>query len=176
MLVYGYEIEIKRSSRKTICLEIKTDGKLLVRCNYITPIETINKFVFSHSDWIEKHLNKVRKRADYIPSLDETEIVRLKRMAKAYLTERTEYFSSLMNLKMPRVKITSAKKRLGSCNSNGGICYSYLLMTYDNDVIDYVVIHELSHIKELNHSSAFYRIVKKYCPDYKSIENKIRNK
>ena len=72
-----------------------------------------------------------------------------------------------MGLKYGRVKITSAQKRYGSCNSEGNICYSYRLMMYPPEVRDYGVVHELAHLKEMNHSKRFYDVVASVMPDYK---------
>ena len=65
------------------------------------------------------------------------------------------------------VKITSAQKRLGSCSYKNSLCFSYKLMQFPQDVIDYVVVHELAHIEHKNHSNDFYELISQYIPDYK---------
>ena len=100
------------------------------------------------------------------PELIE-KIKELKKSAKAYFKEKTELFSKLMNIKYGRITITSAQTRFGSCSSLGNISYSYRLMMYPEAAREYVVVHELAHILELNHSDRFYAIVQKYLPDYK---------
>ena len=72
-----------------------------------------------------------------------------------------------MGLKYSRIKITSAVKRFGSCSSSGNICYSYRLMLYPEEAREYVVVHELAHLEEMNHSKKFYEIISKVLPDYK---------
>ena len=72
-----------------------------------------------------------------------------------------------MGLKYGRITITSAQKRFGSCNSNGNICFSYRLMLYPESAREYVIVHELAHLKEMNHSKAFYAIIASVLPDYK---------
>ena len=91
----------------------------------------------------------------------------LRARALSYLPARTAYFASMMGITYSGVKITSAKGRLGSCNAHRGISYSYRVMQYPEEVIDYVVVHELAHCREMNHSSRFYAIVARYLPDYK---------
>ena len=71
------------------------------------------------------------------------------------------------------IKITSARKRFGSCGPNDTICFSWRLMTYPKEAVDYVIVHELSHLVERNHSSKFYDVVRKYMPDYKEREKLI---
>lgn len=79
-----------------------------------------------------------------------------------------------MNLYPTALKITSAKTRFGSCSGKDSICFSYLLMRYPDEAIDYVVVHELAHIKHKNHSKAFYTLIEKYLPDYKEREKLLK--
>ena len=72
-----------------------------------------------------------------------------------------------MGLKYSRITITSAETRFGSCSSKGNISYSYRLMLYPEAAREYVVVHELAHLLEMNHSKKFYAIVERYLPDYK---------
>jgi predicted metal-dependent hydrolase len=72
-----------------------------------------------------------------------------------------------MGIKYGRITITSARTRFGSCSSEGNISYSYRLMLYPEEAIDYVVVHELAHRREMNHSPRFYAIVERILPDYK---------
>jgi len=160
------EYEIIYSDRKTLALSVK-DGRLIVRAPRRTAKERIERVVASHLDWARKHMEKQRWKAELTSSLTEEQIADLKKRARAVLTAKTEYFSQIMGLKHGRITITSAKTRFGSCNSKGNICYSYRLMLYPEEAIDYVVVHELAHLLEMNHSPRFYSIVAKYLPDYK---------
>ena len=99
------------------------------------------------------------------PSLDEES--ELRKCAKEILPLKTAYFANLMGLKYGRITITGAKTRFGSCSSKGNISYSFRLMTYPDEALDYVVVHELAHLVEMNHSPRFYNIVEQVLPDYK---------
>ena len=90
-----------------------------------------------------------------------------KRMAKNYLTERTEYFSRITGFTPSAVKINSAKTRWGSCSAQKSINYSLSLIMCPPEIVDYVIVHELCHIKYMNHSALFWDEVGKYVPDYK---------
>ena len=79
-----------------------------------------------------------------------------------------------MGLEPTGVKITSAKKRFGSCSAKNSICYSWRLMLYSKEAIDYVVVHELAHIAHKNHGPQFYALIEKYLPDYKEREKLLR--
>ena len=94
------------------------------------------------------------------------EIKALKKSARSYLKAKTEYYANIMGLKYGRITITSAKKRFGSCSSAGNISYSYRLMMYPEAAREYVVVHELAHLLEMNHSKKFWAEVEKVLPDY----------
>ena len=164
-----------RSDRKSISLEISPELDVIVRAPSKMKQKDIDGFISDHSDWIVKHIELRKQRlANRPPEPTLQEIADLKRRANEVLPCKVAYFSKIMGVDVKSVKITSAKKRLGSCSSDNGICFSYRVMMYEDDVIDYVVIHELAHIKEHNHSKYFYDIVMKYCPDYKEIERRIK--
>lgn len=169
------EYKIIRSNRKTLALEVGRDGELIVRSPMRTKERFIRDFVFKNEEWAIKHLKKREElNKNKKPELSESEIKELKSKAKEILTEKTLKYAEIMGLKPTYVKITSAKGRLGSCSSKGAVCYSYRLMLYPDECIDYVVVHELSHLVEMNHSERFYEVVKKYYPDYKKAKEMIK--
>ena len=90
------------------------------------------------------------------------------------MPKRVEYYSVLMNVKPTGIKITSAKKRFGSCSGKNSICFSYYLMLYPKEAVDYVVVHELAHIRHHNHSKDFYNFVSEFMPDYKEREKLLK--
>lgn len=160
------EYEIIYSSRRTLALTIK-DGKIIVRSPFGVDRNTIEKELYSHKDWIISHLQKQKTRSEKFDDLDEGRIKELKKQARAILTAKTEYYSKIMGLKYSRISITSAKTRFGSCNSKGNISYSWRLLFYPESAYDYVVVHELAHLVEMNHSTRFYAIIEKILPDYR---------
>lgn len=94
----------------------------------------------------------------------------LKRLAKQYITERTQFFSSLFNFKYSNISISSAKTCWGSCSYNNRLHFTYKLMLCPKEVVDYIVIHELCHTKEKNHSKKFWTLVENCCANYKTYE------
>ncbi len=159
------EYRLIRSGRRTLALELSEQGELIVRAPNAAPLSDIEAFVHAHTAWIEKH--KKKRAARSLPPLTEEEKRALRARALSDLPLRTERFAELMGVTYSGVKITSARHRLGSCNDRRGISYSYRVMQYPTEVIDYVVVHELAHCIEMNHSSRFYAIVARYLPDYK---------
>ena len=159
------EYRIIRSDRHTLAIEIERDGTVLVRAPKAAPLEDICRFVEEHRGWIERHRRRQRERL--LPPLTEAEETSLRARAAVDLPVRTARFAEKMGITYEGVRISSAKQRLGSCSASGRISYSFRLMQYPDEVIDYVVVHELAHRKEMNHSPRFYAIVERYLPDYR---------
>ncbi len=156
------------SRRKSLAIEVNKNLEVIVRAPYFVPKSSIENFVSSRLEWIEKAKQKIIERQKNAPKeLSNEEILRLKKLAHEILPERVKVYSQIMSLYPSGVKITSAKTRFGSCSGKNSICFSYLLMQYPSEAIDYVVVHELAHIKHKNHGNRFYDLVKKYLPDYK---------
>lgn len=160
------EYEVIYSKRKTLSVSIRA-GKVIVRSPIGLSGARISTFLEKHLKWIEKQLEISRMRKDPIAEMSRTEIETLREYARRVLTDKTELFSKIMDLKHGRITITGAKTRFGSCSSKGNISYSYRLMLYPEEAIDYVVVHELAHLKEMNHSKRFYSLVENILPDYK---------
>ena len=162
------------SKRKTISLVIKS-GELIVRAPFGTRPSKIKELVDSHQSWIEKGIAKTISRAKEQEITKEEEML-LRKKAKAVLPIKTRYYADIMGLKYGRITITGAKTKFGSCSSQGNISYSFRLMKYPDEAIDYVVVHELAHLVELNHSDRFWSIVASVFPDYKKRKKLLKSK
>ena len=161
------DYEIIYSKRKTLCLQIKRDGRVVIRCPYRTSKERIESFYNSHLEWVQKKVEATKNKMVPINQLSDTDIEQLKRKAWEYIPSRVDYFASIMGVTPANVSINRAKTRFGSCNSKKRLNFSCNVMRYPNEAIDYVIVHELAHIKELNHSKRFWAIVESVLPDYK---------
>lgn len=160
--------ELIRSQRKTLALEITREGRVLVRAPQRLPRSTIDAFVDRHADWIARHLAEQRRRlADAPPPPTPEEIEALKTRARAELPGRVARWSHVMGVTPTGVKITTARKRYGSCSGKDSLCFSCFLMNCPEAAIDLVVVHELCHIREKNHGPRFYALLERYLPDYR---------
>ena len=137
---------------------------MLVRAPKRLPLSEIERFITSKSNWIHKHLNDMRPTPSPMEPQEEK---RLRETAARQLPGLVEHFSGRMGVCPANVRITSAKKRLGSCNTKGSICFSFRLMAFPGEAIDYVVVHELAHLVHLNHSSDFYKVIAREMPDFR---------
>lgn len=98
----------------------------------------------------------------------------LKHKAKVYLPGRVKELSDRTGLNYKRITIRSQKTRWGSCSTSGRLSFNYRLMRFRNEIIDYVIIHELCHLKEMNHSKKFWKIVEMICPDFKKLKTQLK--
>lgn len=154
------------AKRRTVGLSVR-DGRLIVRAPRGVPKNEIDRIVLSHRAWVEKAMARQEKKQTKEEELTPEKITELRRLAKAELPGKTAYYAQMMGIKYGRITITGAKTRFGSCSSKGNISYSYRLMLYPEAARDYVVVHELCHRKEMNHSPKFYALVAAVLPDYK---------
>ena len=156
--------ELIRSRRKTMSLEVTRDRRRVVRAPLRAQQEAIDALVKKHEAWAQKH------RSTMPPPLPEPtaeEIAALKRRASEILPGKVAHWSAVTGLKPTGLKITTARKRFGSCSGKNSLCFSCYLMRCPEEAIDLVVVHELCHIKEKNHGPRFYALLAQYLPDHK---------
>ena len=164
-------IKIIRSNRRTISLEITTAGEVLVRAPRQMSEMEIRAFVASKSAWLEKHLQKHFEDVDSLQaegSFTEQEIARMVKLAKQVIPEKVAYYARIMGVTYGRISIRRQKTRWGSCSREGNLNFNCLLMLAPPEVLDYVVVHELSHRLEMNHSARFWAQVTKVIPEYRT--------
>ncbi len=161
------DFEVIRSRRRTMSLQIKRDGSVVVRAPLKMPIKTINEFVSKHTDWI-KSKQELVKSSHYLEVFDKKTVEALKKRLRSIIDPLIEYYSTKMGVSPTKISINSAKTRFGSCSSKKSLNFSYRLALYPYEAIEYVCVHELAHIKEMNHSKRFWQIVEDILPDYKS--------
>ena len=164
---------VKRSNRRTVGLEITGDCEIIVRAPIRMSVKEIAEFVNKYQGWIDKKLPEAEKRAEKSREIDDNK-ESLCRAAREVIPALVERYSKTMGLKPTSVKITSAEKRFGSCSGKNALCFSWRLMAYPTKAIEYVVVHELAHIKHHNHSAKFYALVEKYMPDYKERQKMLK--
>ena len=159
--------QVIRSSRKTISLEFRPDGSLLVRSPSRLSDGEIRKFVLSKKDWIQAHQCKFHA-APVVPPMTHSQLEALAREALAWFPNRTRLYAPRVGVTYGRITIRAQQTRWGSCSSQGNLNFNCLLMLAPEYVRDYVVVHELCHRKHMNHSPAFWAAVEQIFPDYRS--------
>ena len=156
-----------RSRRRTLSMELKRDGTVVVRAPLRLSAEKINAFVAAHEDWLVHARLRQAERLAAHPEPTAEERAALIERAKTELPRRVEYWSRVTGLTPAGVKITGARTRFGSCNTKNSLCFSWRLMQYPDEAIDLVVVHELCHIAHHDHGAGFYALLGSILPDHR---------
>ncbi len=158
--------QVIRSNRKTIAIQITPQGEVLVRCPRRMSARAVQAFVESKTPWIEKHLSALANQP-FPPPLSEQTMGELRRQAAERLPRRAAYFAPLVGVDYGKITIRTQRSRWGSCSGRGNLSFNCLLALTPEKVQDYVVVHELCHRLEMNHSKAFWSQVERVMPDYR---------
>ena len=167
--------EVRRSGRRTMALELTREGKLLVRAPRTVSDASIRLFVAGHADWIRSARMRLAEQQAAHPEPDDSERRKMIARAKAILPEKVAFWSERMGVRPTRVTVTSARTRFGSCSPKNALSFSWRLMDYPEEAIDYVVVHELAHIRFHDHSPAFYGFIASVMPAHKRRREMLRH-
>ncbi len=166
------KIELVRSNRRSISIEVTQDLRVIVRAPKRLSEREINRFIGEKADWIDTHLRKMKERQDERieeskQSLSEQDIRLLTTRAKRVFPPKVKKYAEIIGVTYGNITIRMQKSRWGSCSGKGNLNFNCLLMNAPEEIVDYVVVHELCHRKEMNHSERFWAEVEKVMPDYK---------
>ena len=167
-------VEVIYSRRRTMGLEVNADGRVCARVPQRIPGQSVMDFIRERQDWIvqkwflteeRRRIREERPQPDYVQDPGLEAVYRKK--ARKQLEDRAAYYAGLMGVTYNRIAIRAAKTRWGSCSARGNLNFHWKLILMPPEVLDYVVVHELAHRREMNHSSRFWAEVERIMPDYK---------
>ena len=165
------DVTILRSQRKSVSLEINRELRVIVRAPMRMPEAEIRRFLAQKADWIEKARERMRARlgsAQTQPPFTPEELRDLgERMAREF-PPRVAVWAGRLGVTYGRITVRAQHSRWGSCSSRGNLNFNCLLMLCPEEVRDYVIVHELCHRREMNHSPRFWALVGSVLPDYES--------
>lgn len=159
------EINITKSFRKSLSMRFDRKGVLQVKAPIFLTKGQIQAFIEKNASWIEKQ--EAKKQTSI---LDPKKISEYKKLAREIIPPRVEEFAQKYGFTYTSIRITSAQSRWGSCTSKKTLNFTYRLALAPQEVIDYVIVHELCHLRQMNHSSKFWAEVAAIMPDYKNQE------
>ena len=174
----GVEIKYKiiKKPIKHLYLRIK-DDYVEVKCSKFIPKETIEKFIQKHAKEIIKKIQNSEYYflfgKKYLKNGIDVEELYKQKTPQIVLPFLYRY-SKLMNLHPSKVSFRFNKSRWGSCSVKNSLIFNYYLAKLPEDIIEYVVVHELAHIKHKNHQKEFWDLVSKFIPDYKERIKRLR--
>ena len=179
-------VTVKLENKKNIkhCyLRILNSDLIQIRANKYFTIFDAKELINRKKDWIEASILKMRKKSinddeflflGEVKKLEEYQIKNIdifyKNEIKKILPQKVEEFSKKMNLFPTSISYRKNKRTWGSCNHKNGLNFNILLMKFPIEIMEYVIVHELAHIKHKNHSRDFWNLVTVYCPNYKEVE------
>jgi len=166
---------LKRFRRsKCVRLSVSRDRALLVTAPTRTPLFFIESVLKRHEEWILGSFAKFLSAFPVTASSKRSEYREHKEKARVLVTERLDFWNTRFGFRFGRVSIRNTKTRWGSCSKKGNLNFSYKLALLPIDLADYIVVHELCHLKEFNHSKNFWNLVSSAVPDYRERKKRLR--
>lgn len=159
----------------SIRMTINSSGNMTVSVPIGMPQMFVDRFLHSKADWILTNLAKIKQRAPVKNSAElERQYIRYRPLARRLARERLEYFNQFYGFKYEKISIRNQSSRWGSCSASGTLSFNYRIALVDPQMADFVIVHELCHTKEMNHSPRFWGLVAKTLPNYKQLQRKFR--
>ena len=168
------KVTVIRSNRKTVAIQVNSDLSVTVRAPRSVSEKDIEEILKKKEAWISKHIEKIKETKERVEAeptekLTREKVIALAEEALKVIPERVDYFAKVIGVTYGKITVRNQKTRWGSCSSKGNLNFNCLLMLAPPEVLDYVVVHELCHRKQMNHSKAFWLEVEKVLPDYKEV-------
>ena len=169
--IAGLSVLLVRSSRKTLAVQIRADGTVIARAPLRMPKDRILYFLSEKASWIRMQQGRMQERENMRQQarihLDAAQEKELRERAKSVLAQRTAYFARQVGVTYGRITVRDQKTRWGSCSQTGNLNFNFRLILAPPEALDYVVVHELCHRRQMNHSAQFWQEVAQVLPDYR---------
>jgi predicted metal-dependent hydrolase len=166
---------IKKSRRaKNICLRVCADATAVLTIPWWVSREAGLRFLRSKQSWLIEKLRIKKEELRIKPQRTRADYLKNKRAAERLVWGRLEHFNSFYNFSYNRVCIRDQKSRWGSCSARKNLNFTYRIVFLPQELADYLIVHELCHLGEMNHSKRFWVLVAKTIPNYKRIRMELR--
>lgn len=166
--------EVVRSSRKTIAIQITAEGRLVLRIPRRASVQAAMRFAEEHRDWIEVHYKEAVERQRNRKTYGAEEIRNFTEKLRPVLMHRVALYAACMGVTYGKITIRNQKTRWGSCSAAGNLNFNWRLALLPEDLMNYVIVHELAHRLEMNHSARFWTQVENILPDWRERRRRLR--
>lgn len=159
---------LRRSSRtKRLRVTIKPGGTVVVSAPIRLSQKSIDQFVQEHAEWISKKVQLAKERPRSVLDAVQTGFSANRARAKKLAQERVRHFADIYGVSYNTIRIKNHSSQWGSCSTKKNLNFNYRLVFLPPDLVDYIVVHEVCHLLEMNHSPSFWRLVSASIPDYR---------
>lgn len=166
---------IRSINSKRMTISIKRGGEVIVKFPFYIPHYIAQKFFASKVAWVKTHYNRLK---EYTPTLPLAERRKLfahhKENASALVVKESARFAKLLDVHIKSISVRNQRSRWGSCSARGSLSFNYRIILLPSALSEYIIIHEVCHLKEMNHSKKFWNLVEALCPDFKSRRKELR--
>lgn len=169
---------LKRSRRtRRMTIAVRHTGEVIVTVPHFASPKIAENFVKLKSDWIKKTQARLKKRFEGKEILQQSkrEFNSQKLRALGFVKERLMHYNKIYNFKIGDIRIKNHSSRWGSCSARGNLNFNYNLINLPQELADYIIVHELCHLKEFNHSKQFWDLMAVALPNWKSLRKKLRH-
>jgi predicted metal-dependent hydrolase len=153
-------------------ISVGIDGRVMVTTPRHTSVIEVEKFVAKHADWIARHVARARLRT--VMRIPRKDVTLLKKQALDLAESRCAHFARIYGLTYKKISIRAQKSRWGSCSAVGNVSFNYKIAVLPAEMIDYIIVHEICHLAEMNHSKRFWKLVAQTVPDCIELRKKLR--
>ncbi len=160
---------------KRMLLSFSSKGELVLTAPRLTPAFFINAFLEKSRSWIDTHLDRILSRQDTV-SHQKSEYLERRGEARKLIESRVKELSRVHDFHYQKISIRNQRTRFGSCSRSGNLSFHYRIAFFTPEERDYVIIHELCHLRHFNHSPAFWQEVKSLSPEYERIRKGLTNR
>jgi predicted metal-dependent hydrolase len=161
----------KHRQAKRLKLAISCDGNCVVTLPWRMGFVSADDFIRKNAEWVLEKMKAMKKigRSNLFARHNQVEYLKLKEHARDMVTKRLEKYAQIYGFEYKGVAIRNQKTRWGSCSSKGNLNFNYKILLLPQRHADYIIVHELCHLKEFNHSKRFWALVEQTFPDYENI-------
>lgn len=166
---------MRRKGAKKVTLSLRGDGTVTVTRPWWVRESFARNFLEKHLDWIfdkTKHLANIDQN---FLKYDDEHYREHKNSARKLSVEKVEFWNEKLSFQYNKISVRRARSRWGSCSSKGNLNFNYKILFLPVELQDYLIVHELCHLKEMNHSSRFWKLVEEQIPEYKECERRLRS-
>ncbi len=165
---------LKRSLRaRALRVAVYPDARVVVTVPRFFSTGAVERFLQKHARWIERAL--VRTKGKEVIRLAHKDIPMLKKRAATVAAARCAYFAEVYGVRFKKISIRAQKSRWGSCSRSGTLSFNYKIAALPERIADYIIVHEICHLREMNHSTKFWELVSRSVPQHREIKKALRD-